>query len=108
MTLDGALQVSRSKLEVRPLAQQKITRALRALEHKLLGRRRGCDPLLHACQFDVQDQLKVMPLQGAKYDHLVDAVHEFGRKLPARGLSRRAVDLLVQLVVAFARSGSKA
>ena len=46
--------------------------------------------------------------QGLEDDYLIDAVHEFGRELAARGIDGRAIDLLVERVVDLHRFRCKA
>src|SRR5271165_2118314 len=99
MPLDGPLQVTRAILQVGPLADQELLYPRRATEHELVIASGLKKSLLHHSKLDFEDLFQVFGTQGAKDHDLVDAIHELGRKLPAGGIHRGAIDLGVEFGV---------
>ena len=52
--------------------------------------------LLHLPELDFQHFFKLFPAQRMEDHHLVQPVHEFRRKLPARRFHCRPLDLFIQ------------
>src|ERR1700690_731454 len=99
MAFDSALQMPRSVLRIGAFAEQELFHRRRAIENELMRARCHEHALLHHAKFDIENLLQVFRTQRLEHYYLVDAVHELRSKLAARGINRRARDLLVERVV---------
>ena len=71
----------RSVFGINALREQKLFGLIRALENKSPFRGRLEHPVLYLFQFDLKDLSNLFFAERVKHDHLVQAVHEFGREL---------------------------
>src|SRR5215831_20709093 len=94
--LNRALQMPCAVSAVQAFPQQDALGPLRTLEYKL-GSRKIHDSLLHCIEFKVKDLSQMTFLQRAKDHHLVDAVHEFRRKLAPCSFDGGTANLLVDI-----------
>ena len=95
MPLDGTLQVAGAIALIRAFLEQKLAAGIRHAKEELPL---GCvqDPLLHLPQLNIEHFLKLLAPQWMEDHHLVQAVHEFRRKLAPSRFHGRALHFLVQ------------
>src|ERR1044072_3977072 len=90
--------MARAVLQLYALDEQKSLRFLRAGEDKLLARALH-NAVLHLAKLKLKYLPEMMFLEAAEDDDLINTVHEFGREFSLRRLRRRAIDLLVYVVL---------
>src|SRR6185312_2882420 len=91
--------MTRAVFAVGPFLQQEFLYLAGATEDKLRIAGGLQDALLHHAQFDFQDLLKMVALEGLKHYRLVDAVHELRREFAPRRFRRSASNLIVELCI---------
>src|SRR5208283_118992 len=96
MPLDGPLQVPCAILHICSLTYQELFYRGRAAEYELAVAGGLKNALLYHSKLDFEDLFQVFLSQRAEDHDLVDAVHEFRRKLAAGGIHRGAIDLVVE------------
>src|SRR5215475_1112213 len=94
--LNRALQMPGAVSAVQAFPQQDFLGPLRTLEYEL-GSGKIHDSLLHCIELKIKDLPQMTFLQRTKDHHLVDAVHEFRRKLAPRSFYGSAANLLVDI-----------
>src|SRR5262249_52188711 len=95
--LDRSLQVPRTVLEIDPFVQQKLFCGIGAVEDELFAGAFHYSRL-HLLELEFENLFEVILLEAPEHDHLVDAVHELGRKLSLRRFGGGAIDLLIHVV----------
>ena len=97
VALDGALQMASAVALVGAFLQEKIA-AIGGDAEKELPLGGFENTLLNHGEFDVENLLELLAMQGMENDDLVEAVHKFGRELAASGFDSRALNFFVKLV----------
>ena len=93
--------------EINAFVEQKLLGLVGAFEYKFLTRT-AHNAFLHGIQFDFQNLPQMLIAQAAEDHHLINAVHEFRRKLAPRRFQRRAINLLIYLRIHDTRFRGKA
>src|SRR5439155_5943943 len=99
VTFDGALQVSGAVARIGAFVQQEVFYLLRARKDELVGGGGHQDSLLHHAELDFQYLFQMLRTQGLEDHDLVNAVHELGGELTARGLGGGAVNFVIQAFI---------
>src|SRR4029077_6690563 len=95
MALDSALEVPGAIALVGTFLEEEIAASIGHAEKKLpLGGVQHA--LLHLTQLDFEHLLELLSFQWAEDHHLIEAVHEFGRKFSSGGFDRGALHLFVE------------
>jgi len=97
VAFDGALQVASAVALVGAFLQQEIA-AIGGDAEKELALGGFEDALLNHGEFDVENLLELLAVQGMENDDFVEAVHEFGGELAASSFYRGALDFFIKLV----------
>src|SRR5258706_983732 len=95
VALDGTLEVPRTVALVCAFLQEEVPARIRHAEQKLpLGSLQNS--LLNLAQLDFEHALELLAPQRVKHHHLVEAIHEFRRKLAAGCFHGSTFDLFIE------------